>query len=65
MTAHLHSEARVFEQILRKLHPEHDWVVTVKEFGCDRCTAFADPEAGSANALDAGADQPTRTSAPC
>jgi hypothetical protein len=37
MTAHLHSAARTLEQILGELHPEHEWVVTVKGCGCDEC----------------------------
>jgi hypothetical protein len=64
MTAHLHSGARVFEQILREIHPEYDWVVTVKECGCERCTAFADPGAASASGDEAGAARRMRTSDP-
>jgi hypothetical protein len=44
VTAHLHSAATTFEQILGELHPEYDWIVTMKGCGRDRCVAFADPD---------------------
>ena len=31
MSAHLHSAARALERILGEIHPEHGWVVTVRE----------------------------------
>ena len=31
MTDHLRSAAHVLEQILREMHPQYDWVVTIRE----------------------------------
>jgi hypothetical protein len=51
VTAHLHSAARTLEEILGELYPEHEWVVTLKDCGCDE---WASPS----HRLDAGQPEP-------
>ena len=41
MTAHLTSAARAFEAVLRDLHPERRWMVTVNDELADRDSSSA------------------------
>jgi hypothetical protein len=41
VTAHLHSAARTLEQILREMHPDQDWIVSVKQCSCASCSEWA------------------------
>jgi hypothetical protein len=41
VAAHLHSAARTLEQILREMHPDQDWIVSVKECSGDSCSESA------------------------